>query len=103
MLNYGYGVLKNDLKGRVVGAGLDPSIGIMHGNFRSDFPLVLDLMEPMRPVVDRAILEFALSNAFTPDDFTINRVGGCRINPQLAKVLVRLAVSGVNPTSSANT
>ena len=88
MLNYGYGVLKIELKNQVIGAGLDPSIGILHGNFRSDIPLVLDLMEPMRPAVDRAILAFALSHVFTPEDFTINQVGGCRINPQMAKQIV---------------
>ena len=89
MLNYGYGILKIELRNQVVGAGLDPSIGIMHGNFRSDIPLVLDLMEPMRPAVDRAILAFALSNVFTPEDFTINKFGGCRINPQMAKLIVK--------------
>lgn len=89
MLNYGYGILKIELRNQVIGAGLDPSIGIMHGNFRSDIPLVLDLMEPMRPAVDRAILAFALSNVFTPEDFTINQVGGCRINPQMAKQIVK--------------
>ena len=52
-------------------------------------PLVYDLMEPLRPVVDRKILEFALSHTFTPGDFTINSNGGCRLNPQLAKVVAK--------------
>jgi hypothetical protein len=43
-------------------------------------------MEPLRPVVDRKILEFSLSHTFTPGDFTINNPGGRRLNPQMAKV-----------------
>jgi hypothetical protein len=38
-------------------------------------------------LVDRKILEFALSNTFTPGDFTINSRGACRLNPQLAKAV----------------
>jgi hypothetical protein len=33
-------------------------------------------MEPLRPVVDLAVLDFVLSHTFTPGDFTItNGVG----------------------------
>ena len=87
MLNYGYGVLAHQLKAQVIANGLDPTIGIIHGNSQNPIPLVYDLMEPMRPVVDRQVLEFALSNTFTPGDFTISKWGGCRLNPQLAKVV----------------
>jgi CRISP-associated protein Cas1 len=44
-------------------------------------------MEPLRLSVDRKVLEFAFANTFTPGDFTINSAGGCRLNPQLAKVV----------------
>jgi len=89
MLNYGYGILKSQLRSEVVAAGLDPSIGFVHGNYSNRIPLVSDLMEPLRPVVDSNILRFALSHIFTPGDFTINRTGGCRLNPQLAKQIVK--------------
>ncbi len=87
MLNYGYGMLASQVRTHVAATGLDPSIGIMHGNKGNHIPLVYDLMEPLRPVVDCAILEFALAHAFSPDDFAINRWGGCRLNPQMAKVV----------------
>lgn len=92
MLNYGYAMLISQVQAEIVGAGLDPAIGITHGRHTNPIPLVYDLMEPLRPVVDRKILEFALSHTFTPGDFTINSAGGCRLNPQLAKVVAsRLA------------
>jgi CRISPR-associated endonuclease Cas1 len=89
MLNYGYAILKSQLRSEVVAAGLDPSIGFVHGNYSNRIPLILDLMEPLRPVVDGHILQFALSHVFTPGDFTINRTGGCRLNPQMAKQVVK--------------
>jgi CRISP-associated protein Cas1 len=73
----------------IVAAGLDPSIGIAHRRAGNPIPLVYDLMEPLRPVVDRKVFEFALSNTFTPGDFTITRLGGCRLNPQLAKSVAK--------------
>jgi CRISPR-associated protein Cas1 len=96
MLNYGYGVLKSQIRSEIIAAGLDPSIGIIHGNDKNRNPLVSDLMEPLRPVVDRMILEFALSQTFTPGDFTINRLGGCRLNPQMAKVIASGATTAID-------
>jgi CRISPR-associated protein Cas1 len=87
MLNYGYGILISKIQAEVVGAGYDPSIGIAHRRHTNPIPFVYDLMEPLRPVVDREALEFALSHTFAPGDFTINNCGGCRLNPQLAKVV----------------
>lgn len=91
MLNYGYAVLISQMQAEIVGAGYDPAIGIAHGRHTNPIPLVYDLMEPLRPVVDRKILEFALSHTFSPGDFTINSQGGCRLNPQLAKVIAHAA------------
>jgi len=89
MLNYGYAMLISQLRGQIIATGLDPSIGIAHGNSQNKVPLVYDLMEPLRPIVDRAILRFALSHSFAPGDFAINRFGACRLNPQLARVVAK--------------
>lgn len=90
MLNYGYGMLISQMRAEIVAAGLDPSVGVVHSNKTNAVPLVYDLMEPLRPVVDRKVLEFALSHEFSAGDFLINKVGGCRINPQLARVIAGL-------------
>lgn len=88
MLNYAYGVLRNVVHQHVVAAGFDPSIGYLHGNYRDREALVFDLMEPLRPTADRGVLEFVLQNVFEPADFTLSREGVCRLNPQLARVLI---------------
>lgn len=98
MLNYGYALLINSVRTEIVSAGFDPSIGIAHRRSWNPIPLVYDLMEPLRPVVDQKFSEFALANTFTPGDFTISDKGGCRINPQLAKALAN-SVSELKYTS----
>jgi CRISPR-associated endonuclease Cas1 len=92
MLNYAYGISANEMRGRVVSMGLDPTIGIIHGNSTNKIPLVYDLIEPLRPAVDRAILRFVLSHTFQPGDFAINRFGACRLNPQMARIVTKQAI-----------
>lgn len=88
MLNYGYAMLVSQVRAELVAAGFDPSIGFAHRRIWNPIPLVYDLMEPSRPVVDRKVLEFALAHTFEPGDFTINTKGGCRLNPQMARAVL---------------
>lgn len=58
MLNYGYAVLSAVLHRSMCAHGLNPALGIHHKyRFRSD-PLVYDLFEPWRPVVDYCLWRF---------------------------------------------
>lgn len=90
MLNYAYGVLETQVRRRIVALGLDPAIGYLHGNYRGKQGLVYDLMEPMRPIVDRRVLEFVQREIFEPGDFVLLDDGVCRLNPQLARNVVRM-------------
>ena len=54
--------------------------------------LALNRVEPMRPVVDRAILDLVNTETFTGADFSIQHDGVCRLNPELARRVVRQAV-----------
>jgi len=95
MLNYAYSVLIARLQIRLVADGYDPTLGIMHQKkqFRGISPaFALDHMEPMRPVVDRAVLQLIDSVTFTGADFSIQNDGVCRLNPELARRLALLAM-----------
>lgn len=95
MLNYAYGVLETQVRRQIVASGLDAAIGYLHGNYRSAHALVYDLMEPMRPIVDQKVLEFVQTETFEPGDFVLLDDGVCRLNPQLARNVVRVIdVSG---------
>jgi len=54
-LNYGYTVLRAIVARAVCAAGLHPSLGVRHHNRYDPFGLAADLMEPFRPLVDRAV------------------------------------------------
>jgi CRISPR-associated endonuclease Cas1 len=88
MLNYGYAVLESQVQMAVVAAGLDPTIGFMHAHEARRSALVLDLMEPIRPVVDGVVLRFARLETFIPADFLLREDGVCRLGPQFARQLI---------------
>lgn len=70
-----YAILKSELKAEVFGAGFGPIIGSSVPSSRNRTGLMYDLMEQLRPSVDRKILEFARAQTFTPSDFMINTGG----------------------------
>lgn len=57
-LNYGYAVLRAITARAICGAGLHPSLGLQHRNRYDPFSLAADLMEPFRPIVDRAVAQW---------------------------------------------
>ena len=65
--------------------------GIMHYERDGSPAFVFDLMEPERPKVDRAVLEFLRSEPLHPADFTILEDGVVRLNPELARTVSGLA------------
>jgi CRISP-associated protein Cas1 len=96
MLNYAHGILESQVRMQVTAAGLDPTVGLLHGNARGKHGLVYDLMEPLRPIVDRTVLKFVQAHAFYPADFTIGPDGACRLNPQMTSCLVRPILNDLN-------
>ncbi len=55
-LNYGYSVLLSAFNREIVASGYLTQIGIWHDNEFNAFNLSCDLMEPLRPIVDRRAL-----------------------------------------------
>ena len=67
---------------------LRSKIGILHGRESElgSYPaFALDRMEPMRPIVDRAVLRLIDTTTFGGADFSIQPDGVCRLNPELAR------------------
>ena len=95
MLNYAYAILHSHIKIQIISEGLDPRIGLAHATEKYRDALVLDYMEPLRPVVDREILRLVLDNTMNPGDFTITNEGFCRLNSQLARKVVAVTTSAI--------
>jgi CRISPR/Cas system-associated endonuclease Cas1 len=95
MLNYAYGVLVAQTQIRLIAEGYDPTLGIIHDKtlYRGTYPaFALDHMEPMRPLVDQAVLDLINSATFTGADFPIQHDGVCRLHPELARRVAQLAL-----------
>ncbi len=54
-LDYGYAIMRSLVARCLVGVGLHPALGIFHHGRSNPFCLVDDLVEPLRPVVDRVV------------------------------------------------
>jgi len=59
LLNYGYSVLASEISKYVCGIGLDPYFGFMHRSHTGFQPLVYDIIEPFRWLVDYSVWKIA--------------------------------------------
>ncbi len=71
ILNYAYAVLESEIRIKAISEGYDPTIGIMHEGSDGSSKFIFDLMEPERPKIDRAVLDFVKGHVFDPADFVI--------------------------------
>ncbi len=95
MLNYAYGVLESQVRIAALQHGLDPTIGYLHACRPGRVALVYDLMESLRPEVDRLVLDFVRSHTFAPSDFILTTRGVCRLHPRLVRQVAQLGPSGM--------
>lgn len=58
-LNYGYAILRATVSRAICASGLHPSISLHHHNRYNAFCLADDLMEPLRPLVDRIVVRWS--------------------------------------------
>lgn len=78
LLSLGYTLASGEVRRTVAEAGLDPSVGFLHDIVPGRESLVLDLVEPLRPGVDAAVMSL-LESTVTPRDFTTSDSEGCRL------------------------
>ena len=69
-LDYGYAIIRAAIARALVGAGLLPVIGIHHSNRSNAFCLADDLIEPIRPMIDRRVKRLVNQGRTTLDQPT---------------------------------
>lgn len=73
----------------IIADGYDPARGVLHSRIEANrHSFVFDMMEPLRPVVDRAILKLVRDETFSGADFILQKDGVCRLSPELARRVV---------------
>mgnify|MGYP005854772879 CR=1 FL=1 len=88
LFNYGYSILASQCWKAINSNGLDPYVGFMHEMAQSKAPLVYDLQEPFRWLVDVAIISGLEKRIFTKKDFVRTENYNIRIRPDGVKKLM---------------
>lgn len=87
ILNYLYTLLEAEARLACLAVGLDPTVGIVHADYRSRDSLALDLMEAVRPDVDAYALGLLRQRTFRANEFLETRTGVCRIQAPMTQQL----------------
>jgi CRISPR-associated protein Cas1 len=67
---------------------LTPSPASCNPTLKNAPAFVFDWMEPERPKVDCAVLDFITGHVFDPADFVIRSDGVCRLNPEMERMVI---------------
>jgi len=92
LASYAYAILETEttIACRII--GLDPGIGIFHVDQDNRESLAADLMEPLRPIVDRYVLKLLARRTFAASEFYETSTGAVRLTSSLAKDLWPIAL-----------
>jgi len=95
LLNYGYAILESIVRKDINTIGLDVSIGYLHEIAPSKHPLVYDLQELFRYVVDYSVIEL-LETKLKKSDFITTENYHIRLKPNTAKLLIEKIKNNFN-------
>ncbi len=95
LLNYGYALLESMIRKDINAIGLDVSIGYLHEIAPSKHPLVYDLQELFRYVVDYSVIEL-LETKLKQSDFITTENYHIRLKPDTAKLLIEKLKNNFN-------
>ena len=91
MLNYAFALAKAEAALAATIIGLDPGMGLLHLDTRGRQSMALDLLEPVRPAVERFVLEVVATRTFRRSDFVEQDDGsvilGASLRAELAESL----------------
>ena len=88
LLNYGYSILASEIKKFLNSVGLDSQIGFLHETLTSRTPLVYDLQELFRWLIDLSAIQLLEDNKLKKSDFILTENYHIRLQPDTSKLLV---------------
>ena len=62
LLNYGYSIVRAMIARAICGADLHPALGLFHHNQYNALCLADDIMEPLRPWIDKIVCQYSQNN-----------------------------------------
>ncbi|MCS6803297.1 MAG: type I-C CRISPR-associated endonuclease Cas1c [Chloroflexota bacterium] len=88
LLSFLYALLRGDCQGALEGVGLDPQVGFLHSLRPGRPALALDLMEELRPSVDRLALALINRRQIRREHFDLLPGGAVYLNEAGRKVVI---------------
>ena len=88
LFNYGFSVLESEIWKVVNTVGLEPFLGFIHKTNTDKAPLIYDLQEPFRWLVEIAILKILYKKKITKSDFITTDEGNVRLKPSAVKIVL---------------
>ena len=96
LLNYGYAILESEIRKRINSVGLDYSIGFLHEINQSRTPLVYDIQELFRWIIDVSVIQLLEEKKIKKSDFIITENYHTRLGEDVAKLLIEKISSNFN-------
>ena len=96
LLNYGYAILESEVRKYINSVGLDPAIGFLHEPTKSKSPLVYDLQELFRWIIDISIIQLLEEKKLKKKDFIITENYNMRLREKTAKLLIEKIKNNFN-------
>jgi CRISPR-associated protein Cas1 len=99
LLNYGYAILESPVRKYINAVGLGPSVGFLHELAPSKQPLVYDLQELYRWIVDLSIIQLLEDKKLKKSDFIVTENYHIRLREDTAKMLIDQIKANFNARS----
>jgi len=96
LLNYGYAILESEIRKSINAIGLDYSIGFLHEINQSRTPLVYDIQELFRWLIDVSVIQLLEEKKIKKSDFIITENYHTRLGENIAKMLIEKINSNFN-------
>jgi CRISPR-associated endonuclease Cas1 len=107
LLNYVYSLGYAEARIACIGAGLDSRLGYLHVDAEGRDSLALDVLETVRPDIDRWLMQFIASRVFSAGDFIESGKRGnipsgtCRIVAPLTHEICEMSIQWQAPLAEA--
>ena len=96
LLNYGYAILESEIRKAINAVGLDYSIGFLHEINQSRTPLVYDIQELFRWIIDVSVIQLLEDKKIKKSDFIITENYHTRLGENIAKLFIAKIYSNFN-------
>jgi CRISPR-associated endonuclease Cas1 len=92
VLNYCFALVEAESRLSLISVGLDPVLGLgLHTDTPNRDSLALDVLEPVRPEVERWLVSWIMREPFRKADFFETATGNCRLKSHLCARLSETA------------